>query len=440
MSAGYDDMEELGKKPSTMDLVSATKYLKILNICLETEDGEFIEYVKTRTEQIFGRPIVDITAGYIMHRVDVKDQLLGGEWTLLNKINNIRIDKKKRILELQRIPHHTKSHSVQPSSKYPSHDMFDFGSTMCPNTCFDSRFTKDESSVLLYISMHGELVLSENLTPMIKSNPNIRLNKYSVAGTGQCVIFSLAEIKYALYRICDSVSKNTPLDISTILRESLAFNSLIHNTPGNTRELFANTENSATYQHKYCMKKQRDNEKCRDFPSESPIGERVTYGNTYVEKNYQIDLGIFICNEWSQINAEPMDNLLENSEFKTFIYRRYNDPADESKIKNKFTHHTNLNGEEVTLVVETVTLSDILDFCEMHGRPNISMVDNSCSSFNSSRRLSSEEIARIKDNLSVYPNIAKGVYKKNKSKRINKKSKKNKQQKKDKRRRTKTRY
>ena len=129
MSAGYDDMEELGKKPSTMDLVSATKYLKILNICLETEDGEFIEYVKTRTEQIFGRPIVDITAGYIMHRVDVKDQLLGGEWTLLNKINNIRIDKKKRILELQRIPHHTKSHSVQPSSKYPSHDMFDFGST-----------------------------------------------------------------------------------------------------------------------------------------------------------------------------------------------------------------------------------------------------------------------------------------------------------------------
>jgi hypothetical protein len=350
--------------------------------------------------------------------------------------DNTRV-RERDAVEQRRIQSLIPTVSLQPNDNYAPYLTYDFGPTMQPNTPFDSLFVRDEpSSMLLFMHLHGALIINQSGEPSIMTVPSVMLNKYSMSGTGKCNGSSVPFMVHILYKLCDAVQKNTPIDVETILNETIAHG--YAKTTGPERAL-SMAPTMSTYQHTRGIEKQNNADAFRTASVQTqPYGKRLvethygdvadnnkhTYGAHYVEKIYTIQNdgiardGIFICKDWSEIGAKCMDNLMDNMQFKLFIVKKYKDEEQMLKI----VANLDFVGNPSTSL-DCVSLSDVLEFCATVGKPNVSMVDSTCSNF-MTKTISSVSNRQITNALKFlknpeYDNVAKGV-KRTKKDRVNK--------------------
>jgi hypothetical protein len=288
--------------------------------------------------------------------------------------------------------------------------------------------------MFLFVHLHGSLILKSNGEPNVLKVPGVILNKFSMSGTGKFNLSSKIYLKHILYNVCDAIQTNKPIDIETLLNESLIHK---HAKIVGISEAKLTTPAMAEEQHKKGITRQDEviallaaNKQTQ--PPKSRLGETPyidevidnnihTYGETFIEKVYQIDKndgpnesdGIYLCKDWVEINASCMDNLMTNSVFIRFICNKYRD-----KHFKKIIFSYSLEEERVACMGE-IKLSDLLEFCYLHSRPNVSIVDSSCSEITSStgRTLTVRGIANAsKKAQKLDPNTAKGTKKRKQKK------------------------
>ena len=297
----------------------------------------------------------------------------------------------------QRMIKHKKTITAHSGEKL---DTYNFKSERCHNTSFDMNFNRTSpSSMLLLISMHGTIILRDNNTkPILQTCETAILNKFGLAGTGQCTFTSKAGDIYTAHSMCEAVSNpESILDIHTILREGRTHAKMIINPELSPDQLYQTTQSVMEYQRDKGMERQEERKnRCPTRYGEVPygelLGERTTQGTQYLEKMYDYDditLGIIVCKDWPEIDAKCMDNLLTNSKFIYFLTGN-NDAND--------------------LFDTPIFLSKIIEFCEQNGRPEISIVDNACSVFEGVDPLTVSNILAIDNHIkgSAYTNVAKG--------------------------------
>jgi hypothetical protein len=308
----------------------------------------------------------------------------------------------------------------------PLFETYEFGSQRCENTMFDNNFSRhDPESMLLFINMHGGIIITDSLNtdlggnePIVKTCRDSTLNKFSSAGVGQCTMITRNSSKYIAYSLCEAaINDDISLDIDIILRESMAHRNAIKSKNARTPlQIYKETPHSTILARTYGLKAQSE---CTSrnfdevkYTEEELLGNVTTFGNKYLEKLYDVKSSsyITICKKWDAIEANIMDNLLENEFFKDFIVNK----RDTTKSKSTKSIHNNK-----VYVISPILLSDIIEFCELYGMTSISILDNSCSVFNGSQLYTEEEIALINENIKkLPPDIAKGA---NKTKRMPKK-------------------
>ena len=326
--------------------------------------------------------------------------------------------------------------SLQPNEKYAPYIIFEHTMQPIEDTPFDSLFVRyDPSSMLLYMHLHGTLLIGSNGEPVIKDAPRgVMINKFSMSGTGKCNSSPVSSMQGILYRLCDAVQRRTPIDMETILNQTNAHD--YAKIVGPERALSV-APSMSTQQHNIGIKNQ-SSAKTAKYQTQSydkrfaetlygdvPDNNKHTYGNKYVEKYYDIEHdgiardGIFICKDWSEIGANCMDNLMNNNAFKSFILKKYN---DEKKISN-LTLNLDIDGTQY-VSLKHATLTDVLEFCAKFGRPKVSMVDSSCSNFMTKnlQSVTNRQIKNASEFLKnpIYDNVAKGVKRTKKGNRYNK--------------------
>ena len=330
--------------------------------------------------------------------------------------------------------------SLQPNNKYAPYLTYDFGPTMRPrnDTPFDSHFVSDDpSSMLLYMHLHGSLIINQSGEPSIMEVPGVMLNKFSMSGTGKCNSSPVSFMHGILYRLCDAVQNNAPIDMETILNQTNAHE--YAKIVGPERAL-SMAPTMSEHQHNIGTKDQDEagvfkiaNKQTQSYKNrfvetlygDVPDNNKHTYGTEYVDKIYAIIHdgiardGIFICKEWGDIRANCMDNLMDNMEFKLFIFNKYHDMKNMSNL----TETLDIDGVP-SVSLKNVTLSDVLEFCARFGRRNVSMVDSSCSNFMTHKinSVTTRQIAIASDFLKTpkYVNVAKGSKRTKKGSRYNK--------------------
>jgi len=413
---------------------NAKEYLQMLTECIETDENKLVSFIKTETEKIIGKDINEIFVS------DIENSSKKAFLILLQ--DSLASEHAKQVETLLRKNHQLPELPVpelprpdkifQPSPYYPPLYTFNFNSIRCPHTKFDNGFVRgSNSSILLFISMHGSTILDKD--DKIDVNECFYLNKFSAAGAGQCSYVSNVSSRYIAYAVCDAINSNGTLDVSTILREASAHHFAL-GVPESAIKNYENTIQPSLLQHvksnasQYCIK------------SNIVLGDRMTIGKEFIEKRYSIEPGdkdgIIICKDWPEIGAKQLDNLLENPVFIEYMIE--DSVVDLRSSVKSLTKDTN---EEIPCVKATY-LSDLISFCELHGRPYVSILDNACSNMRGHRSYNSDDYKKFGHDLDMLdPNIAKGFGKKgtNKSKSKSKKKnkdKKDKTNKKDKRKKT----
>ena len=326
---------------------------------------------------------------------------------------------------------------LQPSATHPAYATYDFGVAMRNNTPFDSHFSRnDESSMFLFVHLHGSLIIKSNGEPNVLLVPGVTLNKYSMSSTGKGNFSSKRYLQHMLNSVCDAIQTNKPIDIETILNETLIHK---HAKSVGISEAKLIAPTMAEEQHKKGITRQAEvvafsSANKQTQPHKSRLGETPyidevidnnihTYGESFVEKLYQIDKndgpnesdGIYLCKDWGEIGASCMDNLMTNRVFIGFICNKYRD-----KHLKKLILTYSLEEERVACMGE-IKLSDLLEFCYAYSRPNVSIVDSSCSEFTSStgRTLTDRCIANAnKKAQNLDPTTAKGTKKRQKKVKV----------------------
>jgi hypothetical protein len=289
--------------------------------------------------------------------------------------------------------------TLSPSIRYEPFNTFNFGSVRQENT-FNQRFNKESpTSILLNINLHGEFV-----EQIIKKHINgILINKFSVAATGQCSFSSLDEERYIAYALCDAVASGGIIDVPTILKEATSHSKIQTNMDAEPHTYFKTLE--STLDHSF----RRNNSLPYSNTSHhsGKVGEENTFGNLYFEKKYTLDttrpFGIYLCKNWDVINGFAMDNLLTNRMFIEFMNNKYE--PEHRWVENFYPlkYGVKTKGQETYLsntdvypqlckfspdyelglraCIKTIVSSDLFEFCQLYGRPDISLIDNSCSVF-----------------------------------------------------------
>ena len=408
----------------------AQEYTHMINECIEyygiLSQG-IIKAIINETEYYTGN---DITFESIKNRIHI----------LKEYIPDLKVEYD---LMISRKASNYKVKMLNPNPKYTSLIASDFGPVRSPNTTFDSNFKKRSPAILLYIKMHGAIALDKRFNS-ITSDRDIMLNKYNVSAIGQCAYDTEHRATYMVYSLSDALKNNTPLDIATMLREALANDTYNIVDTDKTFNETPSIKMDQTIENSKRLSTGRRHLTISD--ANRPEGEETAYGNEYAEKIYALDRdetiagGIFICSEWPEIGAGPLDNLLENDMFKAYMLEKYS----KKKRKNDFHELHNLgylrNSKSLIErnkknVIDGILLTDIVFFCKTRGRPNINIVDVSCSAFMQEHTLSPRQIDMIEKRLKkLGPTVAKGVKKKDKRKKTNKKTNKKKGNQKTKRR------
>lgn len=315
------------------------------------------------------------------------------------------------------------------NNKYPAFNTYDFKSARIPTT-FGRNFEKleTEKSVVLFIAMHGELILDDNKNPIPMQDRDILLNKFSMASPGQCAFSSPLSRKYVLYAICDALKTGKELDMLTIIREAAAHVYAITNhvdgeaAYNQTIPAIENQRNSGL------KEQQTTNSRTTRLSLYDEIlapGGETTEGTKYFNKRYGVGdnkHGIFICTPWPEIEAEIMDNLLENPFFIQWMRDR--EGATPNKRKRFILPSTTVD------IIDRVDFNSVKEFCKAQGRPNMSVADESCSGItisNSKYQITSRGSTILSTALKkrYYDGVAKGIKRKSKRKDNNKsKSKK----------------
>jgi hypothetical protein len=271
---------------------------------------------------------------------------------------------------------------LRPSAFYIPIKTFTFGSVRQQNA-FNQHFNRNSpSSMLLNVDLHGKFI---SKTPKVMSG--IKLNKYNNAAPGQCTSASKPERKYIAYALSDAVLSGSIIDIPTIIREGYAYaeNKLYEDTTTNKDNMFhseiTNRADVTTANHS------------------GKVGEEITYGNSFFEKKYKLDedepYGVFLCKKWGSIEGNILDNLLANPFFILFMNEKYDkahvwgSSRNAGPIENEYFGSyqqliSHVGATEMVDCVKTFVSSDLFEFCEEHGRPEISLIDTSCSVFNGS--------------------------------------------------------
>jgi hypothetical protein len=320
------------------------------------------------------------------------------------------------------------SHTLRPSNHYNPLSTFNFGSRKQENT-FDSHFNKNsQSAILLLLDLHGGFVQN----PVVKVMSGIKLNKYNNAATGQCSRSTIGARKYVLYAICDTVNQpHGILDIPVIIKEGYSH---AHIQPPSIPSIFfENTKTNLARTHK--------DEMTAKYVSTAPhsgvVGEEITYGNSFFEKMYQIDetnkFGVFLCSIWGKIGGRPMDNLLSNHFFIDFMNNKYEPEhkwrdgvANTRAIQKYYGIFKQLLSDSSIGCIKRFVSSDLFEFCEKYGKPEISLVDTSCSTFYGTYdgEVASEELTKSRyelyDNMNDSKNarVAKGIRKKSNKRKL----------------------
>lgn len=322
---------------------------------------------------------------------------LTNEYALMQQQIHIESEESEEVPQLP-----ASDKILKPSATYPELHTFEFGSMRCRGTPFDSNFVrKSRTSMLLFISTHGSIVTDDDNKVIVKTC-NGHLNKFSASGAGQCAYVADDASRYIVYALCDAIKHNSGiLDVSTILREGTAHHFSL-GVPQSAVKMYAETPATVVSQH------EASNQKKFCIKTKEMIGDKTTFGNQYVQKRYSIKPqdrdGIFICKTWKEIGAKPMDNLLENEKFIAFMSETFPN-MQLSSVKPLIT-----NTDENVPCIRSTLLSNVIQFCEMYNKPEISIVDNSCSTINGAHKYTPRQLANIGHDLDrIPPNVAKGV-------------------------------
>jgi hypothetical protein len=312
--------------------------------------------------------------------------------------------------------------------------------------------------MLLNVDLHGQFI---SKTPKVMSG--IKLNKYNNAAPGQCTPATRPQRKYVAYALSDSVLSGGIIDIPTIIREGRAHsrNQLYEDIETNKDTIFnleiARRNNTTTALHS------------------GKVGEEITYGDSFFEKKYDLDedepYGVFLCKDWVEIGGNILDNLLANPFFIHFMNQKYDQAhvwgtspkpergSFENKYISSYLHRTapergsfenkyigsylqlctpiGRTAPELVVCIKTFVSSDLFEFCKEYGRPDISLIDFSCSVFAINEKLDELSLSQSvqERNNSMYDefthpknaSVAKGTRKSKKGKlRVVKKGRKGK--------------
>jgi hypothetical protein len=290
-------------------------------------------------------------------------------------------------------------------------------------------------TVLLFIAMHGELIARDRiLTPL--TNSMMILNKFSMASPGQCSVSSFSIRQYVLYAMCDAEKTGKPLDILTMFKEARSHIYAKNNNVDGITAFNRPEVSPLKAAHDFSLKKQLENQSgfSREARYDEVLGGDTYRGNEYYDKYYTFDDkggGIFICSDdWPEIGAFRMDNLLENDVFIDWIRHKYVSRIDLIQNFDKLVKAVDVDvSSEDKGCLSDIYLNDIIEFCVEGGKHLMSMVDDSCSSFDMNS-ITLEEATILSKTLISQKLIAKGIKSKrkgSKSKRKGSKSKKKRQ-------------
>jgi hypothetical protein len=298
------------------------------------------------------------------------------------------------------------------------------------------------NSVLLYINMHGEIPIKppspgRTPEPTYITSKGVSINKYSTSVAGQCSVSTPIIDRFMIYALKNALDMNKPLDVNTIFREALLYR------PNILPQQIHQTQNSQSvkqYAANFALSQNQNQhlDGARSsfgelfYDVNNPSGELVTFGNRYVEKMFLLGdddpntiVGIYLCNDFPQIEGKKTDNLLANDAFRMFMYEKHG----ETKLDNLKPQIT-LKGEQI-VAVDFVKTSDIIEFCKQYGRPHISIVDNSCTvlSAQPTRSIGMRTTEKVVRNINKNKSIVGGI-----NKKTSRKTKNNKKRRKTKRR------
>ncbi len=275
---------------------------------------------------------------------------------------------------------------------------FNFGSVRQPNS-FDQHFIRNSpSSMLLLLDLHGVFV---SKTPKVMKD--IFLNKYSNSAPGQCTGASRPARKYIAYALSDAVASGGIIDVPTILKEGFAHSKLsIMTEPVDDISLyFEKTESNKDRVYNSELTRIETSTVQRS----GKVGEEITQGNSFFEKEYELDTsvpyGVFLCKEWDSIEGNILDNLLANPFFILFMNNKYEPeklwvkkfyPLEYGPYTFVRSRYLSDTGEYPQLykpkndigncacIIKFVS-RDLFEFCQKYGRPEINLIDTSCSIF-----------------------------------------------------------
>jgi hypothetical protein len=382
-------------------------YFAMLNKCIEQhKEGGLMSVIIQETEELAALGIDNLDP-FVIKKLRILFPHLKKEYD--------EVVEEERINSLKK--------NIQPVATVPLLETYEFNSNRCVGTAFDVNFQRTSGdSMLLFINMHGAIVINNNNESII--NRCTSLNKFSSSGVGQCVVFSMNASRYIAYTLCHAIQTGGALDIDTIIRESRAHKNM---KPGdNPEKIYQETPTSVAFQHHAGVKRQSEC-KSRNFQevnySDQVLGNETTFGTQYLEKKYSVGdpsecKYITICKEWVEIGASPMDNLLENEVFQMFIIEKYFPTEGDDVHKRITSSKTIRNFTDNVVVIGKILLSDIIEFCESHGRPRVSIIDNSCSLFSGTHPYTTRQIGNILKNLPDDPTIAKGIKTKRKKRKL----------------------
>jgi hypothetical protein len=248
------------------------------------------------------------------------------------------------------------------------------------------------TNIFLNITMHGMFV--RNPEPI--TIPGMRLNKFSVAAPGQCTHSNLPEDYHIQYSLYHAIKKHSIIDVPTIIKEAIATSNAT---------LFRESQSNIDRSYAYELKEPHSN-----VHYTGKVGDTTTFGNSFFEKTYTIDPnpdvfhhGIFLCNDWEEIGGFAMDNLLTNLRFIDYINKRYGE-ENSIQAKQMFIPVRRVIRES-KLSIKFINSRDLYEFCVENGKPDITVLDKSCSVFSAySKNNPIEEYQR----LNLYPEVAKG--------------------------------
>jgi hypothetical protein len=338
-------------------------------------------------------------------------------------------EEEDRLIQMQ-LEDRLRPIRITPSENYPTFNTYDFGSVRSSLTEFDVNFNvlkSDKSSVLLFIAMHGELMVGDHNDPKPLQNEHMLLNKFSMASPGHCAVSSFYDRQYVLYAMCDAEKTGKPLDILTMYKEAHAhIHAKTHNIDGITA--FDQTPSPLKFAHDFSLKKQLENQTgfSREAIYDEVLGGDTYRGNIYYDKYYSfgdgIGGGIFICSaDWPEIGAVRMDNLLENEVFITWM----------SKFGFPFIYNSDKLVKAIDVKdagkkgIGITTLNLLTNFCIEYRRFLMNIVDDSCSLFNI-ESITLEQATDLSKTLISQKEVAKGIKRKSKIKGNNKSKRKSK--------------